>query len=149
VYRTTQARLDAFAAGADAFLLEPVAPDQLVRTIETLIKRKGEPSRAVGDAWVITDAVGDIQEISPEAARMLNLSPRGLRGRNLPAFITDNRARLLSDLLRASEGLLIDRMSTLQPRDRRPIRVHLDVSAMPREAGERVQLRWILSPESR
>ena len=149
VYRTTQARLDAFAVGADAFLLEPVAPDQLVRTIETLIKRKGEPARAVGDAWVITDAVGDIQEISPEAARMLNLSPRGLRGRNLPAFITDNRARLLSDLLRASEGLLIDRMSTLQPRDRRPIRVHLDVSAMPREAGDRVQLRWILSPESR
>jgi hypothetical protein len=40
-------------------------------------------------------------------------------------------------------------MSTLQPRDRRPIRVHLDVTALPQSAGERVRLRWILSPESR
>ncbi len=149
VYRTTQARRDAFAVGADAFLLEPIAPEQLVRTIETLLKRKGEPGPTVGDAWVITDAVGDIQDISVEAARMLNLSPRGLRGRNLPAFITDNRPRLIGELLRAAEGLLIDRMSTLQPRDRRPMRVHLDVSALPGNAGERVQLRWILSPESR
>ena len=74
--------------------------------------------------------IGDIQDISPEAARMLNLSPRGLRGRNLCSFITDNRPRLMSDLLRAAEGLLIDRMSTIQPRDRRPVHVHLDVSAV-------------------
>src|SRR6476660_6800580 len=149
VYRTAQARRDAFAVGADAFLLEPIAPEQLVRTIETLLKRKGEPRRAVGEAWIITDATGDIQEISDEAASILNLSPRGLRGRNLPAFITDNRPRLISELLRASEGLIIDRMSTLQPRDRRPMRVHLDVSAVANEPGERVRLRWIISPESR
>ena len=149
VYRTAQARRDAFAVGADAFLLEPIAPEQLVRTIETLLKRKGEPTSAIGEAWVVTDVLGDISEISPEAAKMLNLSTRGLRGRNLPAFITDNRPRLLAELLRASEGLLIDRMSTLQPRDRRPIRVHLDVSALPTATGERVQLRWIISPESR
>src|SRR6476619_4168892 len=105
VYRTAQARRDAFAVGADAFLLEPIAPEQLVRTIETLLKRKGgEPVRDLGEAWVIN-----------EAARMLNLSPRGLRGRNLCSFITDNRPRLMSELLRATEGLLIDRMSTIQP----------------------------------
>ena len=126
-----------------------IAPEQLVRTIETLLKRKVEPGTALGEAWAVTDALGDILEISAEAAKMLNLSARGLRGRNLPAFITDNRPRLLSELLRASEGLLIDRMSTLQPRDRRPMRVHLDVSALPADAGERVRLRWILSPESR
>ena len=80
---------------------------------------------------------------------MLNLSARGLRGRNLCAFITDNRPRLMTELLRASEGLLIDRMSTIQPRDRRPVHVHLDVSAVQRSPGERVQLRWILTPESR
>jgi hypothetical protein len=45
--------------------------------------------------------------------------------------------------------LIIDRMSTLQPRDRRPVRVHLDVSAITQQPGERVQLRWIISPESR
>ena len=149
VYRTAQARRDAFAVGADAFLLEPIAPEQLVRTIETLLRRRGEPKPSTGDAWVITDAVGDILEVSVEAAKMLNLSARGLRGRNLPAFIVDNRPRLMSELVRATEGLIIDRMSTLQPRDRRPMRVHLDVSAMPRDSGERVQLRWIMSPESR
>ena len=150
VYRTTQARRDAFAVGADAFLLEPIAPEQLVRTIETLLKRKGgEPVRDLAEAWVTTDAVGDIQDISQEAARMLNLSPRGLRGRNLCSFITDNRPRLMSDLLRAAEGLLIDRMSTIQPRDRRPVHVHLDVSAVQGGPGERVHLRWILTPESR
>lgn len=150
VYRTAQARRDAFAVGADAFLLEPIAPEQLVRTIETLLKRKGEPRRSVVESWIITDVVGDIQEISDEAATLLNLSPRGLRGRNLPAFITDNRPRLIAELLRASEGLIIDRMSTLQPRDRRPMRVHLDVSAMANDRpGERVRLRWIISPESR
>lgn len=150
VYRTAQARRDAFAVGADAFLLEPIAPEQLVRTIETLLKRKGEPRRSVGgESWIITDVVGDIHDISDEAATLLNLSPRGLRGRNLPAFITDNRPRLMAELLRASEGLIIDRMSTLQPRDRRPVRVHLDVSAVANEPGERVRLRWIISPESR
>ena len=73
VYRTAQARRDAFAVGADAFLLEPIAPEQLVRTIETLLKRKGEPRRAVSEAWIITDVVGDIHEISDEAATLLNL----------------------------------------------------------------------------
>jgi hypothetical protein len=116
-----------------------------VRTVETLLNRKDEPR----DVWVVTDAVGDIQEISTEAAKMLNLSARGSRGRNLPAFITENRPRLIADLLRASDGLNIDRMSTLQPRDRRPIRVHLDVSALPHNPGERVRLHWIISPESR
>jgi len=149
VYRTSQARRDAFAVGADAFLLEPITPEQLVRTVETLLNRKDEPRPALSDAWVITDASGDIQDISTEAARMLNLSSRGSRGRSLPAFITENRPKLITDLLRASDGLIIDRMSTLQPRDRRPIRVHLDVSALPSNPGEHVQLRWIISPESR
>src|SRR4029079_17654004 len=60
VYRTTQARRDAFAAGADAFLLEPIAPEQLVRTIETLLKRKGEPGPAVAEAGVTTDPARDL-----------------------------------------------------------------------------------------
>jgi hypothetical protein len=69
--------------------------------------------------------------------------------RSLPAFFTDNRSKLITEVLRASEGLIIDRMGTLQPRDRRPLRVHLDVSPQPYEPGDRVQLRWVISPESR
>lgn len=152
VYRTAQARRDAFAAGADAFLLEPVSPEQLVRTVEALLSRKDKDERprpTFGDAWVITDAVGMIQELAPDAARVLNLSQRGARGRNLSTFFIENRPKLIAELLRAADGVILERMSTLQPRDRKPIRVHLDVSAVPGKPGERVLLRWLISPETR
>ena len=149
VYRTAQARRDAVAAGADAFLLEPVTPEQLVRTVEGLLNRKEEPRPTFGDAWVITDPLGDIQDISVDAARVLNLSQRGARGRNLATFFVENRPKLMAELLRAADGLLIERMGTLQPRDRKPMHVHLDVSAIPSAPGERVRLRWLISPETR
>ena len=150
VYRTAQARRDAFSVGADAFLLEPITPEQLVRTVESLLKRKEpQPPVDVANIWVITNAVGDIQDLSDEAAKLLNLSRRGARGRSLPAFVTENRPKLMAELLRAAEGLIIDRMVTLQPRDRRIVRVHLDVCAQPAQPGERVSLRWVISPESR
>jgi CheY-like chemotaxis protein len=149
VYRTAQARRDAFAVGADAFLLEPISPEQLVRTIETLLNRETEPGPALAEAWILTDAIGNILDLSADASKLLNLSARGARGRSLPAFFTDNRPKLINEVLRAAEGLIIDRMGTLQPRDRRPVRVHLDVSPLPNQPGERVQLRWVISPESR
>jgi len=149
VYRTAQARRDAFSVGADAFLLEPVAPEQLVRTVEGLLNRRGSPRPVSDEAWIVTDATGNILDLNSEATKLLNLSARGARGRSLPAFFTDNRSKLVTEVLRASEGLIIDRMGTLQPRDRRPVRVHLDVSPQPFLAGERVQLRWVISPESR
>jgi DNA-binding response OmpR family regulator len=150
VYRTAQARRDAFAVGADAFLLEPLAPEQLVRTVESLLNRKDEtPRPAISDAWVITDAVGHIEEISADAARVLNLSQRGARGRNLATFFVENRPKLMAELLRAADGVIIEHMGTLQPRDRKPLRVHIDVTAMPRNLGERVALRWLIAPETR
>lgn len=150
VFRTAQARRDAFAVGADAFLLEPVTPEQLVRTVEGLLNRKQEePGPSCGDAWVVTNAVGEIHDLSEDAARVLNLSRRGARGRNLATFFIDNRPKLMAELLRAADGVLIDRMGTLQPRDRKPVRVHLDVSAIPRAPGERIDLKWIISPETR
>jgi len=103
VYRTAQARRDAFAVGADAFLLEPIAPEQLVRTIETLLKRKVEPGTALGEAWAVTDALGDILEISAEAAKMLNLSAR----RTLPRWRSDTfwRTRRAADFVARQEAL--------------------------------------------
>jgi len=149
VYRTAQARRDAFAVGADAFLLEPIAPEQLIRTVESLLNRPTDSRPAVAEVWILTDAVGNILDLSLEATKLLNLSARGARGRSLPAFFTDNRSKLITEVLRASEGLIIDRVGTLQPRDRRALRVHLDVSPQPHHHGERVQLRWVISPESR
>ena len=150
VYRTAQARRDAFAVGADAFLLEPVTPEQLVRTVEGLLNRREEsPRPTLEDAWVVTNPIGDIQEISVEAARLLNLSQRGARGRNLATFFIENRPKLMAELLRAADGLIIERTCMLQPRDRKALRVRLDVTPLPTAFGDRVSLKWLISPETR
>ena len=97
--------------------------------------------------WVITNAVGDIQDISVEAARLLNLSQRGARGRNLATFFVEERNTLLADLLRAAEGNAVERTGMLQPRDRKPVRVHVEVVRLPGKPGERIGLRWVISPD--
>lgn len=150
VYRTAEARREAFALGADAFLLEPVDPAQLVRTVEELVARGGTAARpADEDPWLVTDAAGQILEISEAAVQLLNFSARGARARNLLPFFSENRPKLMTELLRAAEGIIIDRSTVLRPRDRRPVNVRIDVSALPHAPGERVRLRWIISPETR
>lgn len=143
IYRTASARRDGFAAGADAFLIEPVAADQLIRMVQTLTAARGP---APSDCWMLTDAAGTILELSPAGAALLNLSARGARGRNLTAFFTDNRPRLLNELLRAADGVIVEREAVLQPRDRRVRRVRIDISVVPGAPGERVQLRWVFAP---
>jgi len=144
IHRTAQARRDGFAVGADAFLLEPVPPEQLVRVVEQLMHRRTQPPAALEEAWVLTDAAGNILDLSQAASSLLNLSRRGARGRSLPAFFVENRPKLHADLLRAADGLVIERASVIQPRDRRPVPVRIDVSALPHEPGARVELRWVL-----
>jgi CheY-like chemotaxis protein len=149
VYRTAQARRDAFAVGADAFLLEPIEPSMLVRTVDELVapNRNRVTKDPALEAWVITDASGLIEDLSDEAAAMLNLSRRGARSRNLTSFFTDNRSRLIAELLRAADGLVIERGAVIQPRDRRPFGVHIDIAVVPHAPGERVRLRWTLLRE--
>ncbi len=150
VYRTAQARRDAFAVGADAFLVEPVDPLQLVRTVEEFVGRGGEaPAAVADDPWLVTDAAGQILELSAGAGRLLNLSARGARSRNLLAFFSENRPKLMTEILRAAEGIAIDRSTVLRPRDRRPVRVRIDVSRVPHDPGDRVELRWVIAPETR
>jgi PAS domain-containing protein len=104
-----------------------------------------DQGHALGDAWVITNAVGGIEEISADAARLLNLSQRGARGRNLATFFVEDRPKLLAELLRAAEGALLEQTGTLQPRDRRPVGVRVHISAVPVRPGDRVRLRWVIS----
>ena len=144
VYRTAQARRDAFAAGADAYLIEPLEPTRLVRTVDSLLSRaEGSPTVA-NDAWVITDTVGLVVEISPAAARLCNVSQRGARGRSLPMFFIRNRGQLLSSLRRAADGELVEHEDTLHPRDRRARPVRVSVALAPGAPGERPQLRWTI-----
>lgn len=145
VYRTAQARRDAFSAGADAYLLEPVEPERLVDTIAQFVLRA--PGTApTNPIWIITDAVGHILELSPEAASLLNLSPRGALRRNLTTFFVDDRPRLMAELLRAADGIIIERVASLHPRDRRRFKVRLDVSALPTAPADRIRLHWSIDP---
>jgi CheY-like chemotaxis protein len=128
VYRTAQARRDAFAVGADAFLLEPVEPERLVRMVEGFVTGRFKTGAERPDApWVITDAAGQILDLTDSGAKLLNMSRRGL-----------------GELLRAAEGVIINRDGLIQPRDRRPVRIRFDVGAIPSDLPGGVRLRWDL-----
>jgi CheY-like chemotaxis protein len=146
VYRTADARRDGFAAGADAFLLEPIDAARLVRTVGDLMtNRRAGMTQSSEDTWVITNTDGQIEEIGAAAAKLLNLTARGALGRSLPAFIVDNRARLVSDLQRAADGLIIEMSTTVHPRDRRPRRVRLEIAP---HGQSPTRLRWQIIEES-
>jgi CheY-like chemotaxis protein len=149
VYRTAQARRDAFAVGADAFLLEPVEPERLVRMVEGFVSGRLKTGvKRTEPVWIVTDAAGQIVDLSDSAAKMLNMSRRGATGRSLPAFCVEDRTKLLAELQRASEGIIINREGTIQPRDRRPLRVHFDVSKLPSATRiGAVRLHWDLERE--
>jgi CheY-like chemotaxis protein len=145
VYRTAQARRDAFAVGADAFLLEPVEPERLVRMVEGFVTGRYKTGAERPDAaWVVTDPAGQILDLTDSAAKLLNMSRRGAIGRSLPTFFVDDRPKLLAELLRAAEGVILNRDGVIQPRDRRPVRVHIDVGAVPSDMPGGVRLRWDL-----
>jgi len=145
VFRTAQARRDAFAAGADAYLLEPIDSERLLETVEGFLSgRVKVASLEDTPGWIVTDAKGQIADLSPAAAKLLNLSARGAIGRSLLPFFVENRPALIAEVQRAADGVIIDRRTTLQPRDRKPLVVHIDVSTMPNAGEGRSQLRWII-----
>jgi len=145
VFRTAQARRDAFAAGADAYLLEPIDSERLLETVEGFLSgRVKVASLEDTPGWIVTDAKGQIADLSPAAAKLLNLSARGAIGRSLLPFFVENRPALIAEVQRAADGVIIDRRTTLQPRDRKPLVVHIDVSTMPNAGEGRSQLRWIV-----
>jgi CheY-like chemotaxis protein len=151
VYRSAEARREALSLCADAYLLEPVAPENLVRVITTLLGRGGHaapPSTEPDDLWIITDAAGYIQEMSPRAPALLNISARGAFGRNLLTYFTEDRSRLVQALQSAVGGTIIQQSTMLRPRDRRPVRVCIDAAALPGAAGERTLLQWVITAES-
>jgi CheY-like chemotaxis protein len=146
VYRTSQARRDAYALGADAFLLEPIEPKELVDVIGRFLLSGHERAAARENLWIVTDPGGEILDLSADAAALLNISVRGALGRDLTAFFTENRSGMLQDLLRAAEGTIIQQANTLRPRDRRPMKIRVDVSALPHVRGQRDQIQWMLYP---
>jgi CheY-like chemotaxis protein len=143
VYRTAQARRDGFAVGADEYLLEPIEPERLIASVSRFL----DPSRHGAmppAATIITDTSGQIISANAAAARLLNLSTRGMKDRSLLAFFAPNRDRMAIQMRRAAEGQIIQEDASVRPRDRKPFMVRVDVSATPFERGG--ALEWRLEP---
>jgi DNA-binding response OmpR family regulator len=147
-YSTAQARQDGLAAGADAYLIEPVPPDRLVRVISQFLSDPGPlVSSMATQAWVVTDPSAVIVEISGAAHRLLNLSARGALGRNLTAFFSQDRHRVVADVARAVDGQIVQRDTVLRPRDRRPVRVSIEIAREKDAVARTARLRWVIEPE--
>lgn len=143
VYRTAQARRDGFAAGADEYLLEPIEPERLVASVRRFL----DPTRQSGTtppATIITDSTGQIISANAAAGRLLNLSARGMKERSLLAFFAPGRERIAAQMQNAVEGQIVQGEGMIRPRDRRPFRVRVDISATPFERGG--ALEWRIEP---
>ncbi len=142
-FRTTQARLDGYAAGADAYLMEPVPPEQLLMMVRQFIGHRPDVDAEQAPAWIVTDPAGRISEISTGAAATLNLAVRGARQRLLTMFFSDRTGA--HQLLRAaSNGISGSRALTVHPRDRAPQSVIAHVSPIVMPGDTLNWARWAL-----
>ena len=143
VYRTSQARRDGFAAGADAYLIEPTPPGLLVLTLRQLLDREPENS-GVSTAVVSTGTDGRIISTDVLGARLLNVAPRGMRGRLIQLFF-DDRVGVMHGLEVARTGHVFEGDLVVHPRERKRVRVHLDVSLNPE--AQPPCLDWRMTPQ--
>ena len=141
IYRSASARREGLSIGADEYLLEPLPGHRLVGTIDRLLM--DSPSR-VGSAIVMTDAFGTILGLNPVASRLLNLSMRGALGRSLLLFVGGERDRVARGLQLAASGQIVQDEMTLVPRERRRVRVEVDLNGS-NEANSAV-VEWRIQP---
>jgi CheY-like chemotaxis protein len=142
VYNTAHARRDGFHAGADEYLVAPVATEELISAVSRFL----HPERPGSDAplpMIVTDRNGSIMSANGPAARLLNVTARGLQDRSMLAFFAPGRERVASLLDGARRGLVTQGRATLRPRDRRPFVVKVEITA-PFERGG--ALEWLLEP---
>ena len=139
------ARDKGLAAGAAAYLREPVSAEALVaRTCDAL---HGVAPGPASPSWVITDATGHILDASPVAAEMLNVSRGRVRSRSLLVFFEADRLEWRRLLIDAARGQLVERSGWIRPRERRPHTVHVEVTMLDDHSDARTFL-WCFSGES-
>ncbi len=127
VYRSAHARRDGFGAGADAYVGDPIPPARLVNLIQALTA----PEQAPPDrprAVLVTTPHGNIVSADERAAALLNVGVRALRGRDLLTFFNGDRARLRAETAAAAAGQVCDVDASLRPRDRKPVKVRVDLA---------------------
>ena len=134
-YTTSDARRDAFRVGADAFLLEPVSADMLLREVRRFTTPTRE--RPQPPPLVVTDTTGAIVRLNGAASRLLNVSQRAAKGRRILPFFAELRLQVLDDVRKARGGMIVQRAVTIRPRERKPFVAWLDLSA------EGDELHWL------
>jgi PAS domain S-box-containing protein len=85
--------------------------------------------------WIVTDAAGNILEVSPSAAEMLNVTRLHLRRRSLLNFFASDRPEWNRLLRLAGQGHNVRRAGAMRPRDRRPCAVEVELVEVPRYPG--------------
>ncbi len=141
IYRSGSARRQGLELGADEYLLEPLPGHRLVGTIDRLLM--DSPSR-VGSAIVMTDAFGTILGLNPIASRLLNLSMRGALGRSLLLFVGAERDRVARGLQLAASGQIVQEEMTLVPRERKRVRVEVDLNGS--NEPDSAVVEWKIQP---
>ena len=146
-YRTTQARLDGLAAGADAYLMEPVPPKQLVGIVRGFLGHVSDEERNES-GWVVTDPAGMIEAASRGMERVLNLTVRSLTGRRLTDYFEDRE--IASALLRgAVSGHGSLRTLRVRPRERAALSAIVQTSAVIVPGDSLRHVRWAFTVEGR
>jgi DNA-binding response OmpR family regulator len=141
IYRSASARRQGVELGADEYLLEPLPGHRLVGTIDRLLM--DSPAR-VGSAIVMTDAFGTILGLNPIASRLLNLSMRGALGRSLLLFVGAERDRVARGLQLAASGQIVQEEMTLVPRERKRVRVEVDLNGS--NEPDSAVVEWKIQP---
>ena len=140
VYRTSDARRDGFAAGADAYLIEPVSPESLIRTVRELTSADA-PVSSHRPAMLRTTAVGEIVMVNGPAAHLLNLVRVGV-GRSILPFFDGERSQVQAAMAAAASGRIAQLAPVRwRPRERKPFQVAVDISRT--DAAGPIELEWV------
>lgn len=107
-------------------------------------KMSTEPARSeVPEFRVWTDQWGQISHISAPAASLIGFSALGATGRQLALFFVSDRTGIIRDMRSAREGLTIERIHTLKPREKRSLAVRVEIA---RDEQNPDHLQWRLQP---
>ena len=116
----------ALSVGAEAYLRDPIDGDVLVGRADQALARLN--SEVEPESWLVTDPQGVILDASPEAARLLSGTRRGLQQRSLIVFFEQEREAWRAAMTRASLGDRVTRSGRLRPKERRPITVRARIA---------------------
>ena len=95
---------------------------------------------------VYTAENGIILDATPQAAELLNLSARGVRGRPFSLFFTGERDQVRRALTEAVQGHTTAFDAWIRPRDRKPVPVYVSAGI---ENGDTRTVRWIITVDQR